>query len=109
MLPGVLEECFPDTMDEDLRGKYDEEVIVLPNKEEARMLTDSLTLEVLFKGRPKSAGLGIPQVHQQAEQLRCLLRLSRVSPQFNVRPISNVGVGKVGKKSIPACSLAHFM
>lgn len=83
VLPGVLEDCFPATMDEDVRGKYDEEIIVLPNEAEARMLTDSLTLEVLFKGRPKSAAVGMPQVHQHAEQLRCLLRLTRVS--LNVR------------------------
>lgn len=57
-------------------------VVVLPNDAEARHLTDHLSLELLLIGRPKPAGgaLGLPQVQalQHKEQLRCLLRLSRV-------------------------------
>ncbi len=79
----VLDSCWPDTMTGDLRGKFDEGVVVLPNDAEAALLTDPLTLEVLLTGRPKPPStltLGLPQAqaHQLKEQLRCLLRLSRV-------------------------------
>lgn len=104
---GVLGDCFPDTMDDGLRGRYDEEVIILPNEQEARMLTDPLALEVLFKGRPKSVGLGIPQVHQQAEQLRCLLRLSRVS-SVQLLTDQQRGGGKRQEHCEPGCSTCVF-
>lgn len=74
----VLDACWPDTMDEEVRGKHGEEVVVLPNGTEARLLTDTLCLEMLFLGRPKGMPLPLPQAHLQAEHLRCLLRLSRV-------------------------------
>ncbi|CAM9266723.1 unnamed protein product [Scytosiphon promiscuus] len=73
----VLDACWPDTMDEGLRGKHGEEVVVLPNDADARLLTDTLCLEMLFLGRPKGVQLPVPQAHLQAEHLRCLLRLSR--------------------------------
>ena len=55
----------------------DEEVIVMPNEGEVRMLTDPLVLEVMLAGRAKAATL--PLVRMHSEQLQCVLRLSRVS------------------------------
>lgn len=75
----VLGACLPDTMDEDLRGKVGEEMVVLPNDAEAAMLTNAAVLEVLFVGRPKpTMALGLMPLAHHAEQLRCLLRLSKV-------------------------------
>ncbi|CAN0319173.1 unnamed protein product, partial [Ectocarpus fasciculatus] len=74
----VLRACLPDTMDEDLRGKVGEELVVLPNDAEAGMLTNAAVLEVLFVGRPKpTMALGLMPLAHHAEQLRCLLRLSK--------------------------------
>lgn len=68
------------------KGDEGRAVVVLPNDAEARHLTDPLALELLLIGRPKptAVALGLPQVQafQHKEQLRCLLRLSRVSRVF---------------------------
>lgn len=75
----VLGACLPDTMDEDLKDKVGEELVVLPNDAEARMLTNAAVLEILFVGRPKlTMALGLMPLAHHAEQLRCLLRLSKV-------------------------------
>lgn len=106
-----LEACWPPTMTISEGGPWDKNdegvrvgVVVLPNDAEARHLTDPVSLELLLIGRPKPAGgpLGPPQVQllQHQEQLRCLLRLSRVrgfgfsGPLFLVRAFVCVALEK---------------
>lgn len=55
----------------------DEEIVVLPNESEVRILSESIVLELLLTGRAKPALLS--QVRLHADQLQCVLRLARVS------------------------------